>query len=80
MAQVRPEFTFFLRPIYHGTLVLMTCKENSVKGGIRLLVDVWYCCSEAHPLQGAYLFKNGHFYNQKDIATLSIEEHYQRRH
>lgn len=30
------------------------------------------------PLHGAYLFKNGHFYNQKDLATLSIEDHYQR--
>jgi TolA-binding protein len=31
----------------------------------------------APSLQGAYLFKNGHFYNQKDVATKSIEEHYQ---
>ena len=29
-------------------------------------------------LHGAYLFKNGHLINEKDIATASIEEHYQR--
>jgi outer membrane protein assembly factor BamD (BamD/ComL family) len=29
------------------------------------------------PLQGAYLYKNGHFIHEKDIATKSVEEHYQ---
>jgi outer membrane protein assembly factor BamD (BamD/ComL family) len=29
------------------------------------------------PLQAAYLFKNGHFINAKDVATMAIEEHYQ---
>ena len=40
----------------------------------------WLCVSAflwTAPLQGAYLFKNGHFINEKDIATKSVEEHYQ---
>ena len=30
------------------------------------------------PLSGAYLYKNGHLINQKDVATSSVEQHYQR--
>lgn len=29
-------------------------------------------------LFGEYLFKNGHFYNTKDLATGTVEDHYQR--
>ena len=31
----------------------------------------------AVPLQGAYLFKDGHFINKNDVATQSAEEHFQ---
>lgn len=30
------------------------------------------------PLHGAYLYKNGRFINTKRVATLSLEEHYQK--
>jgi outer membrane protein assembly factor BamD (BamD/ComL family) len=40
----------------------------------------WICIAALFciaPLQGAYLFKDGHFINEKDLATGSVEEHYQ---
>ena len=40
----------------------------------------WFLASlllGAAPLQGAYLFKNGHFINKNDVATKSAEEHFQ---
>ena len=48
-----------------------------MKGGIRLLGFTALLLGGS-ALHGAYLFKNGHFYNQKDVATMSIEEHYQK--
>jgi outer membrane protein assembly factor BamD (BamD/ComL family) len=54
----------------------MTFEENMVKGGIRLLGFIGLLLGGSC-LHGAYLFKNGHFYNQKDVATQSIEQHYQ---
>ncbi len=48
-----------------------------MKGGIRFGIVIGLLLGGTS-LHGAYLFKNGRFYNQKDIATLSIEEHYQR--
>jgi outer membrane protein assembly factor BamD (BamD/ComL family) len=36
------------------------------------------CVLGTIPLQGAYLLKNGHFINEKDMATGSVELHFQR--
>jgi hypothetical protein len=49
-------------------------KEKTVN--IRLLVALLVVGFS--PLSGAYLYKNGHLINQKDVATSSVEQHYQR--
>jgi outer membrane protein assembly factor BamD (BamD/ComL family) len=45
-----------------------------VKYYLSLIAVVCFC---TQPLQAAYLFKNGHLINAKDIATKTVEEHYQ---
>ncbi len=47
-----------------------------MKRGMRYLVCIGLLLSGSF-LHSTYLYKNGHLYNQQDVATQSIEEHYQ---